>query len=101
MGSGGIAPPFLTLALDEGEWSGSRSCRFTPGERASDTHWIGGCVGPRGDVDAVAKRKILQCRELNPSRPAPISSLFRQRYPDSLGLGNPSELLVHQQQVFA
>jgi hypothetical protein len=26
---GGIAPPFLTLALGGGEWSVSRSCRFT------------------------------------------------------------------------
>jgi hypothetical protein len=34
MGGGGcIAPPFLTSALDEGEWSASRPCRFTPLER--------------------------------------------------------------------
>jgi hypothetical protein len=26
-GSGGIAPPFLTLAIDGGEWSASRLCR--------------------------------------------------------------------------
>jgi hypothetical protein len=44
--SGGIAPPFLTSALDEGEWSASRSCRFTPGERALGTHYIGGWVDP-------------------------------------------------------
>jgi hypothetical protein len=31
-GSGGISPPFLTSALDGGEWSASRPCRFTPGE---------------------------------------------------------------------
>jgi hypothetical protein len=29
-GSGGIAPPFLTSALDAGELSVSRPCRFTP-----------------------------------------------------------------------
>jgi hypothetical protein len=40
----------LTSALDEGEWSASRS---TPRERAPGTHWIGGCVGPRAVVDAV------------------------------------------------
>jgi hypothetical protein len=34
MGSGGIAPPFLTLALDRGEWSASCPCHFTPRERA-------------------------------------------------------------------
>jgi hypothetical protein len=41
-GNGGITPPFLTTALNGGEWSASRLCRFTPGERASGTHWIGG-----------------------------------------------------------
>jgi len=28
----------LTLALDGGEWSASRSSRFIPGERAIDSH---------------------------------------------------------------
>jgi hypothetical protein len=28
-GSGGVAPPFMTSALDEGEWSASRPGRFT------------------------------------------------------------------------
>jgi hypothetical protein len=42
-GSGGIAPPFLTSALDEGEWSVSRYGHFTSGERASGTHcWKAG-----------------------------------------------------------
>jgi hypothetical protein len=31
-GSGDLAPPFLTTALDEGQCSVSRPCRFTPGE---------------------------------------------------------------------
>jgi len=31
----------LTSALDGGEWSASRPGRFTPRERAADTHWIG------------------------------------------------------------
>jgi hypothetical protein len=43
-GSRGIAPPFHTSALDGGEWSASRPCRFTNGERAPGTHWIGGWV---------------------------------------------------------
>jgi hypothetical protein len=30
--SGGIAPLFLTSALDGGEWSASRPCHFTPGK---------------------------------------------------------------------
>jgi hypothetical protein len=35
--NGGIAPPFLTLALDGGEWSASRFCYFTPEETAPGT----------------------------------------------------------------
>jgi hypothetical protein len=47
MGSGGIAPPFLISALDGGEWSASRPCRFTP----ALPRRIGGWVGPRVGVD--------------------------------------------------
>jgi hypothetical protein len=39
-GSGGIAPHFLTSALDGGELSASRPCRFTPREIALGTYWI-------------------------------------------------------------
>jgi hypothetical protein len=53
MGSGGIAPPFLTSALDGGEWSASRLGHFIPGERAPGTHCIGGWVGPRAGLYAV------------------------------------------------
>jgi hypothetical protein len=31
-GSGDIAPPFLILTLDRGEWSASRAGRFNPGK---------------------------------------------------------------------
>jgi hypothetical protein len=57
-GSGGIAPTFLTLALEGGEWSASRPGRFTPGEIATGAYWLG-WVGPRAGLDAVEKRKIL------------------------------------------
>jgi hypothetical protein len=50
---------FLTSALFGGERSVSRPGRFTPGERASGTHWIGGWVGPRAGLDATDKRKFL------------------------------------------
>jgi hypothetical protein len=62
----------LTSALDGGEWSASRLGHFTPGERAPGTHFIGGWVGPRAGLDAVAKSKFPQCscRELNPGRQA-------------------------------
>jgi hypothetical protein len=48
-GSGGIAPRILDLGTRYGgEWSASRTGRFTP-----STHWIGGWVGPRAVLDAV------------------------------------------------
>jgi hypothetical protein len=47
------------MALDKGEWSASRPGRFTPGERAPGTHWIGDCVGLRAGLDAMEKRKSL------------------------------------------
>jgi hypothetical protein len=54
---------FLTLTLDGGEWSASGLGRFTPREKGTATHWIGGWVGPSVGPDAVAKSKK------NPSLP--------------------------------
>jgi hypothetical protein len=71
----------LTSALDGGEWSASRPCRFTPSERALGTHWIGSWVGPRVVLDAVVKRKIPSpCRESNLR--TPIVQPVAQRYTD-------------------
>jgi hypothetical protein len=70
---------FLTSALVGGEWSASRPVRFTPGERAPGTHWIGGWVGPRAGLDDVEKRKFLTVPglELRPlSRLAHRQSLY-------------------------
>jgi hypothetical protein len=47
----------LILALEEGEWSVSCPGRFTPVERVSSIHWVGGWVGPRAGLDAVEKRR--------------------------------------------
>jgi hypothetical protein len=55
-GSGDIAPLLLTSVLDGGEWSATRLCRFTPGERASITHWIGGWVDLSFGLDAAGNR---------------------------------------------
>jgi hypothetical protein len=63
--SGGIGPPFLTLAVDRGERSASHPGHFTPGEIAHDIHWMGEWVGTRAGLDTVEKRKILPCREQN------------------------------------
>jgi hypothetical protein len=60
----------LTSALDGGEWSVSRPCRFTPRERLPVAHWIGCWVGPRTVLDTVVKRKIPSPRqESNPRTP--------------------------------
>jgi hypothetical protein len=58
MGSGRIAPSFLTSTIGEVEWPVSRPGRFFPGERALGTHWIGRWVGPKAGLHAVQKRKI-------------------------------------------
>jgi hypothetical protein len=48
----------LTSALDGGEWSASHPDRFTPRERASGIHWIGGWVSPRAGPHGVVKRVL-------------------------------------------
>jgi hypothetical protein len=50
---------FLISAPVGGEWSASHPGRFTPGERAPGTNWIGGQVVPRTGLDDVEKRKCL------------------------------------------
>jgi hypothetical protein len=50
---------FLTSALAGGEWSALLAGRFTSGERAPGTHWIGGWVNLRTGLDDVKNRKFL------------------------------------------
>jgi hypothetical protein len=49
---------FLALALDCGEWSASRPCRFTRGDGARSNHFIG-WSGRRTFLEAMEKRKSL------------------------------------------
>jgi hypothetical protein len=82
-GGGCIVPRFLTSTQVGGEWSASRPGRFTPGERAPGTHW----VGLRTCLDEVEKRKFLTLPgfELRPlGRPALSQSLYRPLYPGSM-----------------
>jgi hypothetical protein len=71
---------FLTSALVGGEWSASRTSRFTPGERAPGTHWIEGWMNLRVGLDDAEKRKFLPLPglELRPlGRPGRNQSLYR------------------------
>jgi hypothetical protein len=69
----------LTSTLDGVEWSDSRPGRFTSRERAPGTHWIGGWVGSRADLEVVVKRKILSLRRESNLR-TPIVQPIDQRY---------------------
>jgi hypothetical protein len=69
---GGRFTHSLTSALDGDEWSASRLGRFTPRERAPDTHWIGGWVGSRAGLDVAVKIKI-------PSPPPPENRTIEPR----------------------
>jgi hypothetical protein len=49
----------LISALDEGQWTASRSGSVTPEGTASGTCCVGGCVGPRVCLYVMKKRKNL------------------------------------------
>jgi hypothetical protein len=50
VGRRGIDGLLLNSAMDGGEWSGSRSGRFTSEERTPATHWLWDWVLPRADL---------------------------------------------------
>jgi hypothetical protein len=60
----------LTSAVEGGEWSASRTGRFTSEERVPGIHWIESWVVPRTGLVAVEKRKIpSHCQESNTRTP--------------------------------
>jgi hypothetical protein len=63
---------FLTSALVGGQWSASRPGRFTPGERAPGTHWIGGWVDPQSQ-SGLGEEKILDSTGTQTPTPRPSS----------------------------
>jgi hypothetical protein len=56
MEAGAIALLLLTSALDGGERSASRLCRFTPVDRAPSTHWTAEWVGRRAGLENALRR---------------------------------------------
>jgi hypothetical protein len=70
-GGGGMSPPFFASALDGGEWPATRLSRFTSGEIAPCTHWMGGWMGPTAGLDSVEKTKILALPGLEPRPSSP------------------------------
>jgi hypothetical protein len=75
---------FLALVLVGGEWWASRLIRFFLVDRATGTHWIGGCVGSSADLNVLENRKSLTLLGLEFSlleRPDHSQSLYRLRYP--------------------
>jgi hypothetical protein len=98
-GSGCIDPIFFTLALASVEWSASRPGRFTPGERAPGTHWIGDWVDPRIGLDDMEKRKFLTPLglKLQPlGHPAHSQSLYRLHYPGTQSKLGHAKLILTQ-----
>jgi len=66
-----VTATYINLGNRLGEWSVSRTGRFTLGEWAPGTHWIGSWVVARVGLDAVAKMKNpCPCQKPNAGRPA-------------------------------
>jgi hypothetical protein len=57
----------IDMALDEDEWSASRPAALYPRVWADITHWIGGWVGLRADLDTEARENtLLSLPEIEP-----------------------------------
>jgi hypothetical protein len=81
-GSGGIAPQFMTSALDGEEWWASRLGRFTPRGKDPGTHWIGCYVVPRAGLDYLDEKNLLPLSGIE--RRSSGQSLYRLSSPNSL-----------------
>jgi hypothetical protein len=58
----------LDLTLDRGEFSVSRPCHFTPGERVPSTHLIGGWVRLRSPSGRCRQEKSLALSGIKPGQ---------------------------------
>jgi hypothetical protein len=75
MESGGIAPAFLTSALDGGEWAAS-----CPEESALNIHRTGIRVSNSQSERCAVKRKLFRSRKPNTGSPAHSLLLYRLSY---------------------
>jgi hypothetical protein len=84
-GSGGIAPPVSTSALDECESLASLRDCFNPRKRDLGANWEEGWLDLRASLDAVEYRKLPRpSRESNPDSPPHSLSLYMLSYPCSI-----------------
>jgi hypothetical protein len=78
-GSGGIAPPVLTLARDGGQL---HALVALPLGKSPCTHWIEGWVGYRAGLEDTEKRKILPLPGIKTPAVQPVArstSLYQLR----------------------
>jgi len=74
--------PFLTVALDEGYWSGlCRSC-FTHKEKATGLHQIGYFVGPIAILDTL--KDPFPCQDLNTVLKLHVAANMMENIPERL-----------------
>jgi hypothetical protein len=84
-GSGDIAPLLFSSALDGGEWSTLRPCRFTPG-----THQIVDWVAPALVWTLGRRENVLRPPAIEPRLLChPAHFFFHWRNSPNLGLGLP------------
>jgi hypothetical protein len=82
--SGGIAPPFLTSALDREEWSALRFGRFKSGETAPVPIGYAAECALEAVWTSWRREKSWTRHDSNPGLPAHCPSPYRMSYSDSL-----------------
>lgn len=76
-GNGNIVLRILSLAVNWGELSASRSCRFTPGGKSPCPSWLGGRIGHRTNFGL--SEELLACTENRTPIPR-LSITYPSRY---------------------
>jgi hypothetical protein len=69
---------------------------YSWGRSPSNTHWIGGYMGPLGGLDTVKWIKIsCPCQEMNPGHPAHSLSLYQLNYSSSFAIYKVKQVSKH------